>query len=143
MENSNQIQDIYYNPWADLDFDQNNQLSVPDTLPNEESLPTEEEALQLAITTKKNKKKRKDLYDNSIGRKLLQIRELLQHRVNDLKLDKILWILSDIRFLLYPCLSKSFKDLDKKFMRLYYAKEKNSYNKLVKQVIRKIDSYYK
>ena len=40
--------DIYYNPWTDLDFDQNNQQPVPSTLPIEENLPTEQEALQLA-----------------------------------------------------------------------------------------------
>ena len=46
MTNSNQELDIYYNPWTNLDFDQNDQQPVPDTLPIEETLPTEQEALQ-------------------------------------------------------------------------------------------------
>ncbi|CAG8724740.1 6265_t:CDS:2 [Gigaspora rosea] len=34
--------DIYYNPWTDLDVDQNNQQSVSDTLLIEENIPTED-----------------------------------------------------------------------------------------------------
>ncbi|CAG8769252.1 3122_t:CDS:1, partial [Racocetra fulgida] len=37
---------IYYNPWTDLDFDQIDQKPIPDVLPIEENLPTEQEALQ-------------------------------------------------------------------------------------------------
>jgi hypothetical protein len=90
----------------------------------------------------KKRKKRKSLYDFQIERKLQQIRNLLQLGVNDLRLNKVLDILADIRFLLYPCLSTSFKNLDREFMKLYYAKDENSYNKLVKQVIKRIDNYY-
>jgi hypothetical protein len=199
------MQDIYYNPWADLDLNQDNQQSIPDTLPMEEELPTEKEAFQLALiqyhnakdvnssqeirevfeetestiiseqidifnnsstigeflnlgkhknyqnlsnkensslTTMKKRRKRKSLYDIQVERKLHQIRNLLQLGVNDLRLNKVLDILADIRFLLYPCLSKSFKKLDREFMKLYYAKDENSYNKLVKQVIKRIDNYY-
>ena len=47
MENINKMDDIFYNPWSDDDFDQNDQQPVPDVLPIEEYLPTEQEALQL------------------------------------------------------------------------------------------------
>jgi hypothetical protein len=47
MDNINENLDLYYNPWTDLNFDQNNQQPVPDTLPIEEDLLTEQEALQL------------------------------------------------------------------------------------------------
>ncbi|RIB07636.1 hypothetical protein C2G38_2113223 [Gigaspora rosea] len=46
IDNSKQKMDIYYNPWTDLDVDQNNQHSVADTSPIEENLPIEPEAVQ-------------------------------------------------------------------------------------------------
>jgi hypothetical protein len=199
------MEDIYYNPWANFYFDQNDQQPIPDTLPIEETLPTELEALKLActehdesenmnstqdlweileeteivvlsgqvniynnnqnmrllldskqqntsqnllnkeemlLTTKKKHRQKKYLYNNLIKRKLYQIRKLLLLRVTDLRLDKILYILGDIKFLLYPYLPKSFKNLDKEFLKLYYSKTKSSQRKLVKQVIDKIDIYF-
>ncbi|CAG8805978.1 9451_t:CDS:1, partial [Racocetra persica] len=48
--------DIYYNAWTDLSFDQNDQQPVSDTLPIEENLPTEQEALQsISIQSYKTK----------------------------------------------------------------------------------------
>ncbi|CAG8852489.1 45381_t:CDS:1, partial [Gigaspora margarita] len=43
MDKSKQMSDIYYNPWIDLDFDQNNQQSELDALPIKE-IPIEPEA---------------------------------------------------------------------------------------------------
>ena len=45
MENINKMDDIFYNPWSDDDFDQNDQQSVPDVLPIEEYLLTIQKAL--------------------------------------------------------------------------------------------------
>src|SRR5260363_277666 len=45
MDKSKQISDIYYNPWIDHDFDQNNQQSKLDALPINE-IPIEPEAVQ-------------------------------------------------------------------------------------------------
>ncbi|CAG8834034.1 40514_t:CDS:2, partial [Gigaspora margarita] len=42
------ISDIYYNPWIDLNFDQNNQQSELDALPIKE-IPIEPEAVQLEL----------------------------------------------------------------------------------------------
>ncbi|CAG8837083.1 39347_t:CDS:2, partial [Gigaspora margarita] len=43
-----QKSDIYYNPWTDLDFDQNNQQSKLDALPIKE-IPIEPKAVQLEL----------------------------------------------------------------------------------------------
>jgi hypothetical protein len=40
MDNINENLDLYYNPWTDLNFDQNNQQPVPDILSIEEDLLT-------------------------------------------------------------------------------------------------------
>ncbi len=196
MENINKMDDIFYNPWSDDDFDQNDQQSVPDVLPIEEYLPTEQEALQLMCsqyddveeyiseqdsyelieetvidfgqapgydldyelsdkseyesfgeiisypTMKRRKRQRKYLSNNQIERRLLEIRKLLQLRVNDTRLNRILLNLADVKFLLHPFISKSFKDLNKAFDKLYFAKTKSSQDKLVKQVNKQLDSYY-
>ena len=54
MDNISENLDLYYNPWTDLNFDQNNQQPVPDTLPTEEDLLTEQEALQLTSLQNSN-----------------------------------------------------------------------------------------
>src|ERR1043165_748661 len=54
MNNINENLDLYYNPWTDLNFDQNNQQPVSDTLSIEENLLTEQEALQLALLQNNN-----------------------------------------------------------------------------------------
>ncbi|CAG8698464.1 5687_t:CDS:1, partial [Gigaspora rosea] len=54
--NSKQKLDIYYNPWTDLNFDQNNQQFVSDTLLIEENLLTEQEVLQLEYLQPHNAK---------------------------------------------------------------------------------------
>ncbi|CAG8830155.1 25831_t:CDS:1, partial [Gigaspora margarita] len=48
MDKSKQMSDIYYNPWTDYDFDQNNQQSKLDALPIKE-IPIEPEAVQLEL----------------------------------------------------------------------------------------------
>ncbi|CAG8741453.1 6001_t:CDS:1, partial [Racocetra fulgida] len=52
---------IYYNPWTDLDFDQIDQKPIPDVLPIEENLPTEQEALQSIFISSDNTE---DIDDN-------------------------------------------------------------------------------
>jgi hypothetical protein len=93
-------------------------------------------------TTKRKKRQKRYLSNNLIERKLLQVKKLLQFRINGLRLNRILWILADVKFLLQPFLSKSFKDLNKAFDKLYFAKTKSSQDKLVKQVIKQLNSYY-
>ena len=56
MDNINKKLDLYYNFWSDLNFDQNDLQPVPDTLPVEKELPTEQEALQLTSTQHYNAK---------------------------------------------------------------------------------------
>ncbi|CAG8818117.1 33314_t:CDS:1, partial [Gigaspora margarita] len=48
MDKSKQISDIYYNPWIDLNFDQNNQQAELDALPIKE-IPIEPEAVQFEL----------------------------------------------------------------------------------------------
>ena len=91
---------------------------------------------------KRRKRQRKYLSNNQIERRLLEIRKLLQLRVNDTRLNRILLNLADVKFLLHPFISKSFKDLNKAFDKLYFAKTKSSQDKLVKQVNKQLDSYY-
>ncbi|CAG8687814.1 6414_t:CDS:1, partial [Racocetra fulgida] len=45
---------IYYNSWTDLNFDQINQKPIPDVLPIEENLPTEQEVLQFIFILSDN-----------------------------------------------------------------------------------------
>jgi len=190
MNNINEKLDLYYNPWTDLSFDQNNQSPIPDTLPAEEELPTEQEALQFALTQSYNNedmdsnqdpwetyeeieiasgfaigynhdersdiwsladkttinstisKSKRSLYytfDDLIHKRLKQIKKLLELRINSNRLKKILYILTDIQFFLYPNLPTSVKELNRDFGKLMKAKSKAAQSRLTKQVLRKID----
>jgi hypothetical protein len=195
MDNINENLDLYYNPWTDLNFDQNNQQSVPDILPIEEDLLTEQEALQLTSLQNNNtedmnstqdpweifeettiisgqaigyncdeesdtcridtfytsdeetiytpiaKNQRSSIYtiNDLIQTRLNQVQKLLQLRINKCRLNKILWILSDIQFFLYPKLPTSLKDLNRDFMKLINIKKKLIQDRLVKQILKKLE----
>ncbi|RIB14814.1 hypothetical protein C2G38_2193972 [Gigaspora rosea] len=160
---------IYYNPWTDLDVDQNKQQSVSDTLPIEENLPTEdpweifeetvidsgqapgynpdnglsdkweldsdEESLYPVIS--RNKEPPTYHIKDLIDARLDQIQQLLKLRVNQHRLNKVLFILNDIQHFLYPNLPPPLQYLNRDFYKLYGAKSKKARDRLLQQVLRK------
>ncbi|CAG8732960.1 7350_t:CDS:2, partial [Racocetra fulgida] len=111
---------IYYNPWTDLDFDQIDQKPIPNVLPIEENLPTEQEALQSIFTQPDNTE---DIDDSQDPWEIVEETVIAS---------------GDIQHFLYPNLPLPLQNLNKDFYKLCEAKTKKAQDRLLKQVQRKV-----
>ncbi|CAG8812040.1 44708_t:CDS:2, partial [Gigaspora margarita] len=73
-----------------------------------------------------------------INIRLDQIQQLLKLRVNQLRLKKVLFILNEMQYFLYPNLLPPLQHLNRDFYKLYEAKTKKAQDRLLKQVLRKV-----
>ncbi|CAG8524427.1 9305_t:CDS:2 [Dentiscutata heterogama] len=93
------------------------------------------------IYTSTTRNKRVSVYtvNDLIQTRLNQIQKLLQLRINKCRLNKSLWILSEIQFFLYSNLPTLLKNLNKDFIKIVNTKKKSTQERLVKQILKKIE----
>ncbi|CAG8834246.1 45962_t:CDS:1 [Gigaspora margarita] len=105
MDKSKQMSDIYYNPWTDLDYDQNNQQSKLDALSIKE-IPIEPEAIQLELLQPQGTKNIENTQDPwKIFEETIVVSSQALGYPNDGLSDK--WKLDSDEESLYPIISRN------------------------------------
>ncbi|RIB17540.1 hypothetical protein C2G38_2187030 [Gigaspora rosea] len=112
-----------------IDSGQALEYNPDDGLSDNWELDSDEESLFPVIS--KNKEPSTYHIKDLIDARLDQIQQLLKLRVNQHRLNKVLFILNDMQHFLYPNLPPPLQHLNRDFYKLYRAKSKKAQDRLL------------